>query len=591
MSCPLCGANAAVRIGDHASYELYECSQCAVQFWWPLKNPGSHWYERDERYAGRNKDPILKPQWNHKKTIAFFALKGGSVLDVGCGVGNFLAHAKEKGWKTAGIDFDRDAIEAGKRTFGLENLEVADVITYAREHPQSRFDLITFFDVLEHIDNHEDFMAAVRGSLKERGHITMTVPHRAHAKWLMPADVPPRHLTRWDEASLTKFLEREGFEVVYMTATAATIPFIIQKLRFRFGKGMAVGLVSRARAAEGSRGILTKLASLLAKTKDTLLFGLPALGIWLALLPTKKRYIGLYAIARLQAGRRESMIETAWGRFALDPVADAKMADKLQNVFPHQALFELVSRLNPHTIIDIGAHIGTVSIPLAKKYKIIAFEPSPASFNYLQRNALLNAVTLEARNKGLSSSPGSARSVSRHGGNAGARTLADGGDIEISTLDAEAVQADFIKIGVEGMELSVLEGGRKLIEHSRPAIYFEINLSALRSRGVRVKQLGNFFKNHRYVLYIWDERLCRLPTLALATFFITPRSFLFGGPAAPFDVLALPKEKIVPARSAVPHLLARYFKSQYERSILVSSRRPRVAARPAPLGGNSRGHF
>ena len=88
-------------------------------------------------------------------------------------------------------------------------------------------------------------------------------------------------------------LEREGFEVICMTAVAATIPFIIQKLRFRFGRAVSVGLVKKAKTASAKRAALS-----LARVKDWVLFGLPAICIWLMLLPTKKRYIGLYAIAR-----------------------------------------------------------------------------------------------------------------------------------------------------------------------------------------------------------------------------------------------------------------------------------------------------
>jgi len=131
----------------------------------------------------------------------------------------------------------------------------------------------------------------------------MSMPYRGRAPWLMEADMPPRHLTRWDRSSLTGFLEREGFEVLYMHRTPASIRFIILKLRFRFGSKLSVGLVKKVRSAEGAAGPVRSRWLLIAvqtaaQTKDALFFGLPALIIWLTLLPTKKRYIGLYAIAR-----------------------------------------------------------------------------------------------------------------------------------------------------------------------------------------------------------------------------------------------------------------------------------------------------
>jgi SAM-dependent methyltransferase len=310
-TCPLCTATAEFEQKEvytdpqtRAHYTLYECGACRAQFWEPLKNPGGEWYAHDGRYADRNELPILAPNWNHKKIISFLAPQTGRLLDVGCGVGTFVAWAEQHGWQGTGIDFDKDAVDAGKHTFGLERLTVEDITAFAKRHEGESFDLVTFFDVLEHVDNHREFIATIRNLLKSGGHIAMSMPYRGRAPWLMEADVPPRHLTRWDRRSLTQFLEREGFEVLYTHRTAASIRFIILKLRFRYGRNLSVGLVRKVRAAEVARPsrrhntFLLVAAQTAANIKDALLFGLPAIAIWLALLPTKKRYIGLYAIAR-----------------------------------------------------------------------------------------------------------------------------------------------------------------------------------------------------------------------------------------------------------------------------------------------------
>jgi SAM-dependent methyltransferase len=305
--CPLCGEE--TKFSSHelhtehksdSSYTRYRCLSCAGEFWDPLKNPGSDWYEHDERYAGRNQNPILAPQWNHKKTITLLEPRTGSVLDVGCGVGNFLAYAESHGWKGVGIDFDHDAIEAGQKTFGLRSLFVSDIHTFAKTNVQKKYDLVTFFDVLEHIDDHEAFMTTIKGLLIDGGHIAISVPYGAHAKFLMPADVPPRHLTRWNEKSITTFLNRFGFRVTYMECTPASIRFIILKLRFKFGKSVSLGLVQRTTAKTGGGSSAVSAVSFLAKVKDAVLFGIPAVCIWLFLLPSRRRFIGLYVLAHLR---------------------------------------------------------------------------------------------------------------------------------------------------------------------------------------------------------------------------------------------------------------------------------------------------
>ena len=309
-SCPLCSAATIAKLSlthtdNTVTYSLWHCTACGVEFWWPLKNPGAHWYEHDVRYADRNQDPIREPNWNHKKVISFLKPVAGRVLDVGCGVGNFLAWAEKNGWDSVGLDFDRDAIEAGKRMFGLENLFISDIEAYAEHNPEKQFDLITFFDVLEHLDDHNTFIEHIRSLLKSGGYVAMSMPYRGHASWLMTGDWPPRHLTRWDRTSLKKFLEARGFEVVYVTRRSEGIRYLILKMRFLFGRRLSFGLVRKIKSSAGGsatsrekvRGAV-KAAELLAKTKDAILFGLPALAVWLVMLPTKKRYITLYAIAR-----------------------------------------------------------------------------------------------------------------------------------------------------------------------------------------------------------------------------------------------------------------------------------------------------
>ena len=96
VQCRLCGVSVSFPhlesyIDRGVTYELYRCPSCTAQWWEPFVNPGAGWYESDVRYAGRNSDPILEANEKHRRTISFFGASTGRVLDVGCGVGNFLA--------------------------------------------------------------------------------------------------------------------------------------------------------------------------------------------------------------------------------------------------------------------------------------------------------------------------------------------------------------------------------------------------------------------------------------------------------------------------------------------------------------------
>lgn len=330
FNCPICAVNCPQKFiknyidpQTNKNYDLFQCSFCDAQFWNPLQNPGGVWYERDERYANRNIDPTMVPGYQHVLTMKFlnryFSLHNKlskNILDVGCGNGNFLAYAKKFGFTGTGFDFDRDGIDSGKRTFGIENLFVDDLPNYKLKHSEERYDLVTFFDVFEHIDNHNIFIDDVKSFLNPNGLIAMSIPHRDSASWLIPGDLPPRHLTRWNPSAIKKFLEMRGFEILKIGRIQATWMFIIMKLRWKYGKLFNFGLVAKAKQKnalekytneQGKAAFVPKTSKKikflhsLARLKDVIFFGLPAAIIYLLLIGSKERYTDMYVIAKISS--------------------------------------------------------------------------------------------------------------------------------------------------------------------------------------------------------------------------------------------------------------------------------------------------
>lgn len=247
----------------------------------------------------------------------------------------------------------------------------------------------------------------------------------------------------------------------------------------------------------------------------------------------------------------EKVFKTPHGTFVMDVERDAKISRIFSDGrYIHQEILDLLPFVMERggVAIDIGAHVGTLAIPFAQYAgKVIAFEPGPETFAFLQKNIALNASSVEARNKGLGATPGRAATLTMNSGNAAANTLSlDGGDIEIATLDDEVESADFVKLDVEGMELGVLQGGIRLLREIQPPILFEVNLFALRAHGTEPRQLEQFLRPFGYQLFYpfthyGQLALGRMPSLTLFVLFFAPRAFLFRGPSAPFDILALPK--------------------------------------------------
>jgi len=156
----------------------------------------------------------------------------------------------------------------------------------------------------------------------------------------------------------------------------------------------------------------------------------------------------------------------------------------------------LVACCRPNfSVIEVGSHIGTLSIPLANHLKSIGgklytYEPQRNLYNVLCANLALNAIdNVVAKCVALSDEryvKACAMPVYSEIGNFGGVELkasqvqcseGDATPVQFSTLDdehsSEHQKIGLIKIDVEGMELEVLKGAQKIIERDRPILYVE----------------------------------------------------------------------------------------------------------------------
>jgi len=147
-------------------------------------------------------------------------------------------------------------------------------------------------------------------------------------------------------------------------------------------------------------------------------------------------------------------------------------------------LCELASRMNPDCLaLDIGANVGTLTVPLARHSagSVLAFEPVPANHLNLIDNLSLNRLaTVETRAEALSTAPGHAAMFDVHADNAGTAKLAEtpsaGIPVPLARLDdiLDGRRVGLIKIDVEGHEVQALTGGQKMMERDRPLVVAEV---------------------------------------------------------------------------------------------------------------------
>ncbi len=136
--------------------------------------------------------------------------KRSRLLDVGCGAGEFVAHAKLVGWCATGIDVDDRALRGGRAEgYDLRCETLA-------EHAAGDYDAITLSHVIEHVADPVGLLSAARERLRPDGLLWIATPnmaglgHRRFRDNWFGLDAP-RHLLLFRHHSLQLALTRAGF--------------------------------------------------------------------------------------------------------------------------------------------------------------------------------------------------------------------------------------------------------------------------------------------------------------------------------------------------------------------------------------------
>jgi SAM-dependent methyltransferase len=215
--------------------------------------PDARWYE--QMYGGRD-GTVLELEPGHKYFLSDKQAPGrGDLLDIGCGTGNFLAAARAAGYEVSGTELDRNAAGFAKDKLGLPRVFGLTIEGFAEKYPDEKFDVVTFFEVLEHQAEPAPFLEKVKSCLRPRGYIGLSVPNRA--RWLTGPDVfdyPPNHFLRWSPAALKNFLGARGFETLSIREQPVGIGYAAQMINMSLRTGLSHK--ASAGASESFRDIM-----------------------------------------------------------------------------------------------------------------------------------------------------------------------------------------------------------------------------------------------------------------------------------------------------------------------------------------------
>lgn len=141
---------------------------------------------------------------------------GGLVIDVGCGPGHELAELRDRGWRVAGVELDR---ETARRAAAELRIDVHPGTLEDARLPDACADVVILRHVLEHLPDPAATLAEIRRVLRPRGRLLVELPNaggweaRAFGPWWRGWELP-RHLYHFTPRTVRALLHRSGFQDV-----------------------------------------------------------------------------------------------------------------------------------------------------------------------------------------------------------------------------------------------------------------------------------------------------------------------------------------------------------------------------------------
>lgn len=223
LICPVCRSENPIFFEKFNTNTLYRCKDCDIVFSDTMK--GMSREEYSSFYGGRGLHKYLASTLSigqklflsrHNKLIR----EEEDLLDVGTSSGLFVAACCREGINVLGIDTDKEAINLGRKLFPEATLlekNLGEMINEGR-----KFDYVTAFEVLEHVEAPQEFIDQCRCLLKPNGKLIFFVPNRNRTPILYKEmvdrgdDKPPHHLTKWSKKSLTVAFEKAGLQKIFL---------------------------------------------------------------------------------------------------------------------------------------------------------------------------------------------------------------------------------------------------------------------------------------------------------------------------------------------------------------------------------------
>ena len=218
--CLICNSDNINPLENYKESYLYACGKCNFVF--SAKIPTDQ--ELYKHYVKYKRDDYLSPitikRYNEILDEFEPFRKTNRLIDIGCGIGYFLEEAEKRGWEVYGTEYTEEAIEiCSKKGISMQK----GVLTPSNYDLES-FDIITSFEVIEHINNPREELNNFYKLLRKGGIVYVTTPNfnsilRYRLKSAYNVICYPEHLSYYTPKTLNKVFNKSRFKTNKITTT------------------------------------------------------------------------------------------------------------------------------------------------------------------------------------------------------------------------------------------------------------------------------------------------------------------------------------------------------------------------------------
>ena len=177
-NCPVCGSSNELKIFFKEGGRYVKCKDCTMVYLNPVFQDFAlkEYYELNhvEQSVVVEKDTdnfYVNLYSNGLDDIKNSSQKTSTILDIGCSSGTFLDLARERGMNTFGIELNQKEYEFAKQKGHRVYNELLENINFSK-----KFDVVTLWDVFEHLIDGEFYLNEIKKVLSQDGRIFLQIP-------------------------------------------------------------------------------------------------------------------------------------------------------------------------------------------------------------------------------------------------------------------------------------------------------------------------------------------------------------------------------------------------------------------------------